>query len=435
MKRLGFSAALVLLLCGFALGQGQFKVLYTFNGTDGQGPQFLVFGHAGDLYGTTEYGGTGASCGAGCGTVFELSPSNNGGWTETVLYSFCVAPQCADGAGPNAGLVMDAEGDLYGSTTSGGTFGGGAVFQLSPSSGGQWTESVLYNFCEAGQEACPDGGGPDGPLASDLEGNLYGTTFYGGSGCPIGGCGVAFELSPPSVRGGNWTESVLYSFCTASGNGCPDGDRPSGGLTFDKEGNIYGATQSGGTPASKKQCEYGCGTIFKLAYGFGGWTESVLFAPSHGKGAFPLGPVTLDPKGDVYGTFSRGGKNQDGAVFSLPENGETAEYYFDASVPDDYVNGGLILGSGLAYGTIYGDGGPDLPGSVFQITSAGKETVLYNFCSQTGCSDGLAPVALIRDKSGNLYGTTLFGGSSACTYPYGSCGVVFEITNPEVSFR
>jgi len=198
------------------------RVLYSF-GADGIWPTAgLVFDAAGNLYGTTSFGGT-----VGWGTVFELTPAGGGGWTEQVLHNFL---GYSDGETPYAGLIIDAVGNLYGTTSSGGTYGVGMVFELMPTAGGHWTEQVLHTF------NFTDGGAPYAGLIFDVAGNLYGTAGGGGTY----GDGTVFELTP--TAGGGWTEKVVHSF----GNGT-DGIFPRADLIVDAVGNLYGTTNYGGT--------------------------------------------------------------------------------------------------------------------------------------------------------------------------------------------
>jgi uncharacterized repeat protein (TIGR03803 family) len=208
--------------------------LWKFNGADGGRPQgTLIFDAVGNLYGTTEYAGVN-----GAGNVFELSPQANGKWTKMVLYSFCPdRSRCADGANPAGGVIIDSSGNLYG-TTSGGGSGNryGVVFELTPSADGEWTERVLYSF--QGNEAWP----PGGPVI-DAAGNLYGTLLYGGthnSECENDPCGAVFQLKPGG--NGKWAYRVVHSF----NNNGKDGFWPSASLTIDASGNLYGATVGGG---------------------------------------------------------------------------------------------------------------------------------------------------------------------------------------------
>jgi uncharacterized repeat protein (TIGR03803 family) len=218
-------------------------VLYSFcaqGGCDGTNPAAgLIKDSAGRLYGTTDF------------TVFELTPNAaKTKWTETVLYSFCAQSGCTDGAGPQAGLIMEAAGRLYGTTENGGAYGSyGTVFELTPNAAKtKWTESVLYSF-KGGQ----DGDAPVAGLIIDA-GHLYGTTLRGGAyghGTVFGG--TVFELTPNAAKT-KWTETVLYSFCAQSG--CTDGEFPQAGLMMDSAGRLYGTTNLGGA--------YGYGTVFEL---------------------------------------------------------------------------------------------------------------------------------------------------------------------------
>jgi uncharacterized repeat protein (TIGR03803 family) len=404
----------------------------------------LIMDGAGNLYGTTLYGGS-SSCGYGCGTVFKLAPTS-AGWTQTVLYSFCSQAACADGGYPQAGLIMDGAGNLYGTTFYGGTncpsnFGCGTVFKLAPNSTG-WTESVLYSFCS--QSNCADGATPLAGLIMDSAGNLYGTTFYGGGNC-VGtdGCGTVFKLAPTSF---GWAESVLYSFCSQSS--CVDGRHPEAAVIMDSAGNLYGTTIQGGANCTTGLYNSGCGTVFKLALTSTGWTESVLYSFCSQTvcvdGATPLAGLIMDSAGSLYGTTQGGGENRFyyGTVFKLAPtaNGwtETVLYRFCSQGGDRCADGeapqaGLIMdGAGNLYGTTTG-GGPQSKGTVFILTPiAGNwiESVLHSFCSQSGCADGDGPRAgLTMDGAGNLYGSTVFGGNFCVNITnYDYCGGVFQLT-------
>jgi uncharacterized repeat protein (TIGR03803 family) len=217
------------------------KVLHNFgNGTDGSTPVAgLIMDASGNFYGTTYGGGT-----YGDGTVFELLPKTGGGWAEQVLYSF--NNNGTDGYNPYAGVILDASGNLYGTTVSGGTYNGGVVYELTPPGSGHtaWTETLLHNFNSGSTD---DGFNLNGSLIFDTSGNLYGTTVYGGAH----GSGTVFELSPPAMGQTAWTETLLYSFANN-----PDGAFPLGSLIFDASGNLYGMTEQGGA--------YGYGTVFKI---------------------------------------------------------------------------------------------------------------------------------------------------------------------------
>jgi uncharacterized repeat protein (TIGR03803 family) len=460
---------IALLLAPAARAQYTESVLFTFGGSDGGVPDAgLIFDSHGNLYGTTNEGGTSPDCMAGsvmtpndCGTVFELSPPSGGSgpWTETVLYSFCTVggSSCFDGKYPAAGVIFDSKGNLYGTTYFGGANSYGTVFELSPPTGGgsgPWSETVLYSFCSVG--SCADGYLPTDSLIFDSKGNLYGTTYFGGVNGETDG--AVFELSPPSGGSGAWTESVIYSFCSTNsgGSSCTDGDDPAAGLIFDSKGNLYGTTQYGGTAG-------GYGTVFELsppAKAGGAWTESVLysFACSSGgtscpNGANPYAGVVFDSHGNLYGTTPFGGTGGGyGTVFELspPSGGSgawTASLLYSFSAGSDGANpyADLILDSqGNLYSTTkYGSSSGD--GTAFELSppSGGSgpwtETVLHSFCSTggTSCTDGENPYAsLIFDSHGNLYGTTQFGGTStACDVGAApsNCGVVFELQPQSVT--
>jgi uncharacterized repeat protein (TIGR03803 family) len=223
--------------------------------TDGYAPHAgLIMDGAGNLYGTTLWGGAGVEP---AGTVYRLSPTGTG-WSHSVLYSFCSQTSCADGYAPQAGLIMDGAGNLYGTTSGGGSQNSGTVYRLSPTSTG-WSETVLYSFCS--QTGCADGYAPVADLIMDGSGNLYGTSQGGGSQ----NGGTVYRLVSTST---GWTESVLYSFC--SQNGCADGAQPEASLIMDGAGNLYGTAYGGGS--------YGYGAVFKLAPNGPGWTQSVLYS-------------------------------------------------------------------------------------------------------------------------------------------------------------
>ena len=311
---------------------------------------------AGNLFGTT-------AGGLNPGTVFQLIPptSVNGKWRAKVLHTFCLFFPCGDGDGiaPESGLIFDRAGNLYGTTVAGGAFGLGAVFELSPSPTGNWTEKVIYSFRPFGTN---DGTNPYGTLALDASGNLYGTTAFGGSKA----LGTVFELTPQPD--GTWTEAILYNFCSLPS--CSDGLQPHYGLVLDPSGNLYGVT-----PASSATSG---GLVFKLTHDpSGNWTESVLHVLNGGSdGSLPSGELIFDALGNLYGVAGGGGANNFGAAFELkPSAGgwrERVLYNFADSGDGSNPRGGLLLDKqGNLFGTATQDNDPNNCskgcGAVFEI--------------------------------------------------------------------
>jgi uncharacterized repeat protein (TIGR03803 family) len=411
------------------------KTLYSFRGgNDGANPHAsLIADSAGNLYGTTSLGGGSSStCPNGCGTVFELVKTSTG-YQEKVLYRFQGG---SDGYGPWSGaLTCDAAGNLYGTTNNGGCSancfeGCGTAFKLTKGSNGQWTETVLYAF----QGAPTDGQGPGGPLLFDAQGNLYGTTFYGGPGlCVSIGCGVIFQLSP--TTSGPWSETLLYIF-----KGLGDGGIPSGPLSVDANGNLFGTTTVDGASNDG-------GTIFELSPSAGTWTFSTLFSfdgrVSSETGLNPDGGVILDDAGNLYGTTVCGGfavrpktfspcAAGFGTVFELSQGiggvwTEQVLVRFHTVKQEAFPDTSLIRDqAGNLYGTTFYGG--DLTGigggTVYEVVPNGdgtwSERVLSRFLGTT-LNGGVTPYSgVIRDASGNLYGTTYSRGR----YGY---GVVYEV--------
>ena len=380
--------SLILLSGGGTAATAQtLTTLYPFSGPpDGKNSvAALIADASGALYGTTETGGSGTGCGGGCGTVFKLTPppKTGGPWIESVLYSFTNSP---DGALPQASLIADASGALYGTTTSGGTGCSsgacGTVFKLTPppKTGGPWTENVLYSFTGGS-----DGGIPLGSLFADASGALYGTTEVGGSG----GGGTVFKLTPPTPPATTWTVSVLYSFAGGS-----DGANPQAGVIADTSGALYSTTLQGGV--SGGCAGRGCGTVFKLTPPTPPattWTESVLYIFTDvPDGSLPqAGLIIADASGALYGTTQGGGIG---------------------------CTGNPVPGCG----TVFKLTPPTPPATTWTVS------VLYNF---TGGSDGAVPDAgLIADASGALYSTTANDGGTGCS---GSgCGTVFKLQLPAI---
>jgi uncharacterized repeat protein (TIGR03803 family) len=353
---------------------------------------------------------------------------------DRVIYNFQGGN---DGIGSND-LIADRAGNLYGTTfNGGGSAGAGTVYELSPPAlpGGAWTETILYSFSYS---LLGNGIGPLAGLVMDSAGNLYGTTWLGGPQ----GAGVAFELSPPAVKGGAWTYSQLYAF---GGAGLSS---PEARLVLDKAGHLYGTTASGGTGG----CAGGCGGVFKLAHPAqqgGTWTKTVLFnfSGSFETGGGTSGGLTMDSHGALYGTTYSGSGGPSGTAFRLTptKSGHwvhTLLYTFAGFADGAFPQAEVVFDkNGNLYGmTNYGgSGGPNCFGSpcgtVFELmptpTGPWTHTVLYAF---NGGTDGGYPGrALTLDAAGNLYGTTGIGGDPSCTGGNGDgCGVVFQLAPPAV---
>jgi uncharacterized repeat protein (TIGR03803 family) len=264
-----------------------FQVLF-----DASSGSSLTLDQTGNLYGSIGPGKYGK------GAATELSPGSDG-WTETYLYSFCPKPllHCLDGDDPDSPLTWDASGNLYGTTLDAGRDSLGVVYQLEHTSSG-WKEHVLHNF----PAFSTDGYHPGGGLTLDQKGNVYGATSQGGGK----GSGMVFEL----IRGadGRWNETILYDFSDASKNG----GGPMGGVIFDRFGNLYGTASGGGDPACR------CGVVFELTPGASGkWTYSVLHRFTGADGFDPEAGMTLDSKGNLFGTTVAGGAGGYGVVFEI----------------------------------------------------------------------------------------------------------------------
>ena len=379
-------------------------MLHAFgSGDDGEGVWgSIVLDKNGNVYGATTGGGA-----YGKGTVFELSPQGAGQWTETVLYSFCPNPNCPDGNGPFGGPTFDGEGNLYGTTQFGGTNGypGGTVYQLVQKIQG-WTETVLYSFC--GKAGCSDGAIPWGAVTLDRAGNVFGTAE------------VAFELPAHNPAAGS--EVMLHNFADKNG----DGYDPYAGPILDAAGNLYGTTQYGGS--------YNAGIIYQLqpvrSSVEGVWKENILhtFRAFPGDGIRPgLGSLTMDSKGNLYGATMQGGALDSGVVYKLspqPDGTwqESILYNFTAAA---WGSSGVIFGlNGNLYGTAINGGGWDC-GVIYELSptlptpnSQWQYTLLHSFNGSDGCQPD---ANLTLGPDGNLYGTTVTGGAAGA-------GVVFEIT-------
>ena len=412
-KRWSYKAATTLFAAIFAASAwagNTYKVLHAFGqGFDGWAPESgLVIDINGNLFGTTTAGGSGCRQSPGCGIVFELVPNGYGGWTEISIHNF----NANDGAHPYATPVLDSRGNLYGTTYGNGFTNQGTVFKLSPSGGG-WAEFVLHTFTGGW-----DGGNPEGSVLLDKSGHVYGTTTAGGTYND----GVVFDLGSQSIG----AERVIDNL--AGDNG---GSDSTGTLVSDAKGNLYGTTYSGGINNS--------GTVFQLAPNklSPGWNKSVLYSfsgasnGSSADGANPYAGLVFDGAGNLYGTTLFGGPTGSGTVFQLTPNPdeswtESIICGFQGGVDGNNPYAGVIFDpAGNLYGTTAG-GGPGGYGTVFKLTPAlghvWKKSLLYGF---TGREDGGWPGAgVVIDNLGNIYGTAAIGGRRGSD----NGGVVWEIT-------
>jgi len=448
MKQIQVGMVVVLMLAGnWALAQSQgrgpnapgqsggawkFTDLYDFQGSpDGNASTAgLVQDASGNLYGTTLSGGPkNPNCyESGCGTVFELAPGKNGSWKETVLHSFQTLK--TDGCAPFGGVILDSMGNLYGTTLGCGAYGDGTVYELSPAHNGRWKFRLLHSFSGSKK----DGAVSQSTPLMDAGGNLYGTTAYGGShpeACqnkPLPpGCGVVWELVPG--KDGHWQEKVLYSFA----GGENDGANPPEGVAMDQQGNLYGVTKFG-APFQ--------GTAYRLTPGQSGWTETVLhkFPTGNNDGTYPVGIPTLDVQGNLFGVTGDGGEAGLGTIWELsPGKGrawsETVLFSFaegGTSQPNAPYAGVILDANGNLYGTTV-EGGSGCEGfgcgAVYRFSPKRRElSELLDFGTTTTNSP---ESPLLMDKEGNLYGTTTSGGAVGapnCQFVLPGCGSVYRVS-------
>ena len=344
------------------------------------------------------------------------SPASAAGWTLQTLYSFCAQAQCADGGHPGYGaLVKDSTGTYYGTTAAGGAHSAGTLFSVDIFG----DETVLHSFCA--RSHCSDGRRPLGGVAVVKSGTdtvLYGTTYGRGS---LTGSAKSYGTAFAFKASGGLTD--LVSFCNSSAPDCA-GEFPTAALLADGSGNFYGTTSWGGT--NFLAGFFCCGTVFKVS---AGKPQTILYsfcaAADCRDGARPEAPLIGDGAGNFYGTTLFGGLSGGGTVFAISSAGEERVLYNFCSTAN-CIDGWqprsslVIDGAGNFYGTTT-KGGAHNEGVVFKVTPGGSESVLYSFCSLANCADGASPQAgLVIDGSGNLYGTTQAGGANAG-------GTVFEV--------
>jgi uncharacterized repeat protein (TIGR03803 family) len=334
-------------------------------------------GDPGLVDGSTVFGATGTGGSHGLGYIFKLTPNAaKTKWTPDTLYNFCASPSCTDGRTPNPGLVMDGPGRIYGTTERGGEFcvkqvGCGTAYMLTLNKDGKWTHTVIHSFYDPSVK--DDGADPTANVIVGADGRLYGTTSTGGANKK----GTVFELKPNADKT-KFTATVLYSFCAKAM--CVDGDTPYGGVAMDKSGRLYGTTNVGGRNDGGDT-----GTVFMLTPDNAAktkWTETVIhkFCASGAcasDGTEPSSGVIVDADDNLYGMTPEGGSMGAGVAYELTPNATKTKW---------------------------------------------KETILHNFCLQAGCPDGAQPQgALVRDKDGNLFGTTESGGN------FSNGGTAFEL--------
>ena len=407
MKRFQLSAIAALLAAMFSLtisarATDKDTILYSFLRGKGWNPQgTLLMDSSGNFFGANLNGGS-----ANSGTIFELTPKGGGFYNYAVIYDCASSPSCSAPLGP---LVMDAAGNLYGSTLF------GEVFELTYT-GGVWTAANLYEFGVSGAPST---------VILDPAGNLYGTSGIGGSASK----GFVFELSPAS--GGVWTFTDIHDFTG------PDGDESGcctyAGLIIDPSGNLYGTTGSGG---SSSACTSGCGVVFELTNNAGAWTETVLHSFTGTDGSAPSSPLLMTPNGNLYGSTASSGPGGFGTAFEMRKVSGVWQtgtiHAFSGGADGATPNTALVRDAlGNLYGTTLaggGGGGECISGggitgcgTAFELTCTGsgwEKTLLHPF---SGLVDGAFPGGLIVNGSGNLFGVAPAGGHLGW-------GVAFELS-------
>lgn len=432
-----------------AAGRAQTEtVLYTFTGgTGGGGPYAGLIADAnGNFYGTASSVYGGGPCDTACGVIFELTRTSTpaaDSWAYNVLYTFQGGE---DGAYPCSTLAIDDAGSLYGTTINGGTgcgpYGCGTVFELKPTTDG-WRESVLFRFTGGS-----DGNNPFGPVTLDGVGNIYGAAAYGGdNSCYYDGvgCGVVFRLNRPTGDSGEWTETVLHTF---EGT---DGAEPFSGVILaptlpdtasavGPPGTVYGTTLVGGPGLPNDSG----GLVFRIVPSAGSWDYQILYEFPQNLGR-PGGPPVFDKSGNLYGMAGLAGSYGVGAVFELtpPKIGQTtwqeSNIYNFTGPPNGWISlyqGVVMDGDETIYATTSDGGTSDNCeagcGTVFRLSKSGDgwfESGLYSLPGGAGGQRPFAGVPVV-DRSGHLYGMTLFGGDPSCSAFDQSegCGVIYEIS-------
>lgn len=393
-----------------------FTVIHSFSGSDGSHPiAGVILDASGNVYGTTRDGGLGN------GTVFRLTQQSGGSWSETLLYQFGSAKN--DGLNPTGALIFDKSGNLYGTTQNGGAYGLGTIFRLVPSAG-MWKETILHNFGNG-----TDGANPVNGLTYDGAYTVYGTTYYGGANrsCTYLGvstsCGTAFSLSEQA--NGKIAYNIIHNFGSSAG----DGFFPWSTLSLDGKGNLYGECVSGS--------KYLKGLLYELSPGTGGaWNETFVHPwGNKDDGTYIYGGVTFS-SGNMYGVSSGGGAHGGlGSVFEFTPNGngwaEHNLHGFGTGLDGQFPEGNLLVDASEDLFGVTHNGGSYGYGMVYEISlESGNwvETVLHNFSG--GADGGVSTANLVADGSGKIYGTATYGGNSqSCgSGPLAGCGIVFTIS-------
>jgi uncharacterized repeat protein (TIGR03803 family) len=369
-----------------------FTTLYIFTGTNGDEPNApLILGANGNMFGTTLDGGANSE-----GSVFEVNPAGG----VATLYSFCTKRGCSQGEIVATGVVQAANGDFYGTTSTGGTFGWGTIYQLT----GAGVLTEIYDF-----HGATDGGTPSA-LIQGSDSNFYGVTSIFGPN----NAGTVFQLTPSG------TLTTLHAFCSLPS--CADGSTPYASLLQASDGNLYGTTSTGGS---------GYGTVFRITPS-GQLTTLVAFDQTNGSG--PSSPLIQGSDGNIYGATSSGGSacppTCHGAIFKMTLSGQLTTLYSSAGTNGAAPSGPLVeAANGHFYG-FAGNGGnsgaacgfPQGCGTLFELTPGGTLTTLHVFCEQTGCPDGSFPSGLVQDTNGSFYGVTLTGGGPS------NAGTIFRLS-------
>lgn len=408
------------------------KALYDFckktNCSDGKNPQSAVtLDVSGNLFGTTVAGGA-----HGMGTVFALVPGSHGKWRHQLLHSFCAKAACVDGAQPTAPVIVDVAGNLYGTTSTGGEANVGLVYELVPNDDrSKWKLKIIHDFCNPNAADCADGSSPpeDANLtyAGAASGALYDGTspLYGtagSSGAANNHAGIVYQLTPV-VGTHRWKEKILYSFCSAAA--CSDGETPQSVLTLDSAGNLFGTTNLGGSANHGTVFELrpqGHGWTESVLYSF-------CSQASCADGSTPYSGVAIDASGNLFGATEGGGTGAGcrdrlgcGVTYKLVPNGSQSIYSVlhdfcqqDSCVDGAYPNQVSLDAAGNVIGSTLEGGAVQQDSVVYELN--GSFQILYTFCTVSGCPDGAFVVGgLVFDGAGNIYGAGFFGGP----YLYGT---------------